>query len=83
MSITLEGSPKLSTEEGEMTTQAAGGNADVCGAESFMLRDGVCDEATNTQICHWDDGDCCLDQFIKDESLCQVNNADMTYSSSS
>ncbi len=49
-----------------------GGNIEVCGADSFMLRDGVCDELTNTALCHWDGGDCCLDKSIKDTTLCQV-----------
>ncbi len=40
-----------------------------CGANSFMLRDSVCDEATNTKICLFDSGDCCLE--IKDRTLCQ------------
>ena len=33
-----------------------------------MLRDSVCDEATNTEICLFDGGDCCLE--LKDTTLC-------------
>ncbi len=40
-----------------------------------MLRDGVCDEATNTEKCHWDGGDCCLDISLKDETLCQARHS--------
>ncbi len=39
-----------------------------CGADSFMIRDGVCDEATNIEVCLFDGGDCCLEQ--KNEELC-------------
>ncbi len=39
-----------------------------CGAESFMLRDGVCDEATNIAKCLYDGGDCCREN--KDKTLC-------------
>ncbi len=48
------------------------GNLDVCGADSFMLRDGVCDEATNNERCHYDGGDCCLDRSVKNSALCKV-----------
>ncbi len=34
-----------------------------------MLRDSVCDEATNTEECRYDGGDCCLE--IKDTSMCR------------
>ncbi len=34
-----------------------------------MLRDSVCDEATNTEECLFDGGDCCLE--FKDRTLCQ------------
>ena len=34
-----------------------------------MLRDGVCDEATNTAICVYDGGDCCRQD--KDTSMCK------------
>ncbi len=50
------------------------GNVNVCGADNFMLRDGVCDEPTNNELCHWDGGDCCLDKTLKDDTLCQVFN---------
>ncbi len=33
-----------------------------------MLRDSVCDEATNTEMCLYDGGDCCLE--LKDRTLC-------------
>ena len=36
-----------------------------------MLRDGVCDETTNTELCLYDGGDCCLDREKKDTTLCQ------------
>ncbi len=42
-----------------------------CGAESFMIRDGVCDEKTNIEACLWDGGDCCLDNGKKDRTLCK------------
>ncbi len=34
-----------------------------------MLRDSVCDEATNNARCFFDGGDCCLE--FKDETLCK------------
>ncbi len=40
-----------------------------CQADIFMLRDFVCDEATNNLECQFDGGDCCLEH--KDTSLCQ------------
>ncbi len=40
-----------------------------CGSDSFMLRDGVCDEATNHDVCLFDGGDCCLE--FKDTTLCK------------
>ncbi len=43
----------------EVIQKQEGGNLEVCGANSFMLRDGVCDELTNNAKCHWDGGDCC------------------------
>ncbi len=45
---------------------------EVCGADSFMLNDGVCDETTNNELCHWDGGDCCRDRGKKSESFCKV-----------
>ncbi len=42
-----------------------------CGAESFMMRDGVCDEFTNTEECLFDGGDCCLDRSKIDTSMCR------------
>ncbi len=43
-----------------------------CGADSFMIRDGVCDEATNNERCLFDGGDCCLDVHKKETSLCRT-----------
>ena len=40
-----------------------------CGANSFMLRDAVCDEATNIAVCLFDGGDCCLE--FKATHLCK------------
>ncbi len=37
-----------------------------------MLRDGVCDELTNTKLCLFDGGDCCLDKQKKDTTLCKI-----------
>ncbi len=37
-----------------------------------MLRDGICDEATNTELCHWDGGDCCQDKSTKTDVFCKV-----------
>ena len=37
-----------------------------------MLRDGVCDDATNNEKCHWDGGDCCADKSVKDDFFCKV-----------
>ena len=34
-----------------------------------MLRDSICDEATNTELCRYVGGDCCLE--IKDTSMCR------------
>ncbi len=31
-----------------------------CSANSFLIGDGVCDEVANTEICLFDEGDCCL-----------------------
>ncbi len=35
-----------------------------CSANSFMLRDSVCDEATNIETCLYDGGDCCLEAKV-------------------
>ncbi len=43
-----------------------------CGAESFMIRDSVCDEKTNIELCLYDGGDCCLDEGQKDLTLCRT-----------
>ncbi len=36
-----------------------------CGANSFMLRDSVCDEIANTELCLFDGGDCCLEAKVR------------------
>ena len=41
-----------------------------CDADSFMIRDGVCDEITNTERCLYDGGDCCKED--KSTELCNV-----------
>ncbi len=45
------------------------GNSATCGADSFMLRDSVCDDTTNTKACLYDGGDCCLE--MKNTHLCR------------
>ncbi len=42
---------------------------DTCGANSFQLRDTVCDDSSNTPICLYDGGDCCLE--FKNTELCK------------
>ncbi len=37
-----------------------------------MIRDGICDELTNTEVCEYDGGDCCLDKNRKDTSMCET-----------
>ncbi len=41
-----------------------------CSANSFMIDDGVCDEATNVERCLFDGNDCCL--VNKSTPLCKV-----------
>ncbi len=41
-----------------------------------MLRDGVCDEASNNEKCLFDGGDCCLEN--KDRDLCKDCTCQMT-----
>ncbi len=43
-----------------------------------MIRDGICDELTNTEKCLWDGGDCCLDRSRRDTSLCQTCTCKLT-----
>ena len=43
-----------------------------------MLRDGVCDEATNIEACFFDGGDCCLDRSKKDTTLCKTCTCKVT-----
>ncbi len=45
------------------------GNVGKCSADSFMIDDGVCDEATNNAMCLYDGGDCCLES--KNKELCR------------
>ncbi len=40
-----------------------------CSHSSFLLNDGVCDRDTNTELCIYDGGDCCLENKVTD--LCQ------------
>ncbi len=54
----------------DKTDAVNGGVQKGCGADSFMLRDGVCDEVTNTPRCLYDGGDCCRE--VKDTSMCMV-----------
>ncbi len=44
-------------------------DSSTCGQDSFMLRDGVCDETANTAECLFDGGDCCIG--FKDVELCR------------
>ncbi len=44
-------------------------NHQKCGQDTFMLRDAVCDEATNNADCLYDGGDCCLE--FKVTTLCK------------
>ncbi len=48
------------------TTLEGGADNTSCGANSVMLRDSVCDEETNTAVCLFDGGDCCLELKVKD-----------------
>ncbi len=41
---------------------------ETCGADSFLLRDSVCDEVTNNRLCLYDGGDCCLE--VKNRAYC-------------
>ncbi len=45
------------------------GDVTQCGADSFMIRDSVCDEKSNIAKCLYDGGDCCLEN--KDRTLCR------------
>ncbi len=44
-------------------------NHQQCLVDTFMIRDSVCDEATNNAQCLFDGGDCCLE--FKVTTLCQ------------
>ena len=48
------------TVKKETTNGAIAHGRSGCSANSFMLRDGVCDDPTNTPLCLYDGGDCCL-----------------------
>ncbi len=50
-----------------MSTEA--GNRQGCSANSFLIRDGVCDEVTNIAKCLYDGGDCC--KVDKNTDICQ------------
>ncbi len=39
---------------------------------SHMIRDLICDEVANIEVCLFDGGDCCLDSKRKDTSQCQI-----------
>ncbi len=43
-------------------------NSITCGSDSFVIQDGVCDEASNIDQCFFDGGDCCKEN--KDKMLC-------------
>ena len=49
-----------------------------CGMDSFMIRDGVCDEMTNTPACLFDGGDCCQHFQTKDTTLCKNCTCQLT-----
>ena len=68
----------FSSEQADLDSNSIilGDNNTRCGADTFMLRDSVCDEATNTEICLFDGGDCCLE--IKDRSLCRDCSCNLT-----
>ncbi len=48
-----------------------GVNSTGCGADSFMINDGVCDEATNIEKCLFDGDDCCIQDTDIDTTLCR------------
>ena len=50
--------------ETTVTTKASVSGLSTCGADSFLLRDSACDEATNNELCLYDGGDCCLEAKI-------------------
>ncbi len=47
-----------------------------CGADGFMMRDGVCDDASNIAKCLFDGGDCCKEN--KDKTLCGACTCNLT-----
>ncbi len=49
-----------------------------CGLDSFMMRDGICDELTNIERCFFDGGDCCFEVGKKDTSMCKICTCKMT-----
>ncbi len=48
---------------------SAVGNINACGANSFLIRDGQCDEVTNNKLCLFDGGDCCHQQEQEDNGI--------------
>ena len=42
---------KVQTSTTELISQG-------CGSKSFMIRDGVCDQTTNNEVCLFDGGNC-------------------------
>ena len=45
-----------------------------CWADQFAIGDGTCDGSSNTYVCNYDDGDCCLPEInafcLGDECIC-------------
>ncbi len=62
-------------EETLIPKNISAGN-ETCGANSFMIRDAVCDEVTNNAKCLFDGGDCCLE--IKATHLCRDCKCQLT-----
>ena len=71
--VVLQGSSKWLQVKNGLENKSSSSQ---CGSESFMLRDGVCDEATNIEECLFDGGDCCLAK--RNEELCRNCTCKMT-----
>ena len=56
--------PSNKSDTGEESTAVQSG----CSANSFLIKDGVCDDVTNVARCLFDGGDCCKKN--KDTHLC-------------